>query len=228
MAELDALDPVPDQVKLQSGTIVVFEDLRSRQFFRLLRIVTHGALPLIQDTSLLRLDPNGETGEFVERMLTLLLLSIPDAEEETILFVQSMVKPYGLIEGRRLNKADKERNDYLLESLDEELNNPDLDDLVTIVEGIVRREAKDIQALGKRLMAMFKLAEKTGQVPSSPNPTSPDRTSSADSREPSTSSPTSTDGPTTPSGTSPSKGSAKSSRRSANAASGADGSGSNG
>ena len=39
------------------------------------------------------------------------------------------------------------------------LDNPELEDLVDLIEAIVRREAKDIMALGKRLAAMLKLAK---------------------------------------------------------------------
>ncbi len=201
--ELSALDPIPEQVKLESGTIVVFEDLKARQFFRLLRIVTHGAMPLMQDMSLFQLDPEADATEFTGRLLSVLLLSIPDAEDEAIEFVNSMVKPYGLIEGRKLNKADAERNNALRTALAEELYNPTLEDLFTVIEAVVRRESADIQALGKRLAAMFKLAKKTGQLDPSRNPTSATTpASSEDSPEPSTSSAASTAGATTSSATS--------------------------
>ncbi len=203
-SELDALDPIPEQVKLSSGTTVVLEDLRARQFFKLLRIVTHGALPLVQDMSLFKLDPDTDPGEFTAKLLSVLVLSIPDAEDETIVFLSSMVKPYGLIEGRRLNNQDRERNAALWSDLAREMDNPELDDLVTLIEAVVRREAGDIQALGKRLAAMFKLASRTGQLEPSPSPaptSAPTPTSSVDSPAPSTSSPTSTDGPTSTSQT---------------------------
>lgn len=208
--ELDALDPVPGQVKLSSGTVVVLEDLKARQFFKLLRIVTHGALPVMQDMSIFKMDPDADTAEFTGRLLSLMLLSIPDAEDETLEFVRSMCKPYGLIEGRKLNNQDTERNNALWASLDQELFNPELDDLVDIIEAVVRREAKDIQALGKRLGAMLNLAEKTGQLKSAPGPSPSTPTSWADSPAPSTSSPTSTDGPTPSFVTSPSDDSDKS------------------
>jgi len=226
VAELDALDPQPEQVKLSTGTLIQIEDLRSRQFFKFLRIITHGALPLMQDMSLFQLDPNTDAREFSGKLMSIMLLSIPDAEDETIEFVRSMCRPVGLIEGRKLNKQDTERNTELWFKLELDLDNPELDDLVTIIEAIVRREASDIQALGKRLAAMFKLAEKTGQL--SPTPSSPTPTSSEDSAEPSTSSPPSTDGPTTSSVTSPSGDSANASPPSGNGASTPSGSGSNG
>lgn len=196
--EIDALDPVPEQVTLQSGTVVVLEPLKARQFFRLLRIVTHGAMPVLSDLSLLKLDPDMDTQEFATKLLTLMALSIPDAEDETIDFVKSMCKPFGAIEGRKLNKQDAERNAELWGRLDIELDNPELDDLLTIVEAIVKREAGDIQALGKRLAAMFNLAEKTGQLTKPQPPTSATTpASSADSPAPTTFSPPSTAGPTT-------------------------------
>lgn len=219
MSELRALDPVPETVTLGSGTVVHLEPLRSRQFFKFLRIVTHGALPIAGRGGLFEGDPSVE--EFVGRLVSLVVLSIPDAEDETIDFIHSMCKPAGLIEGRRLSKQDQERNAALWAALDEELDNPELDDLVSIIEAIVRREAEDIQALGKRLMAMFRLAQKTGQLDSrTSSPThqsSPAASSSEDSPEASISSPASTAGPTRSSRTSRSAGSGRSSRPSANA-----------
>lgn len=198
-SELDALDPVPEQLKLSTGTIVEIEDLKTRQFFKLLRIVTHGALPLMSDLSLFKLDPDSDLGEFTGRLLAVLVMSIPDAVDETIDFVRVMVKPSGVIEGRKLNKADSERNDYLWAQVDNDLENPELEDLISIVEAIVKREAADIQALGKRLASMMNLAAKTGQLkPDRQPPTNASTpSSSADSPDPSISYPTSTDGATT-------------------------------
>ncbi len=203
--ELDALDPVPEQVKLASGTVVALEDLKARQFFKLLRILTRGAMPVLQDLSIFKIDGDTSVEEFTTRLMTLLLLAVPEAENETIEFVTAMVKPVGLIEGRKLNKQDTERNNELWYKVVSELDNPELDDLVTIIEAIVRREAADIQALGKRLSAMFKLAQKTGQLPAFLSPQMvPAPISSEDSPGSSTSSPTNTDGTTDGSPTSPS------------------------
>lgn len=198
--EIDKLDPLPEVVKLRSGLHVRFEALRSRQFMKLLRIVTHGALPGMSQAGLLNLQ-NLSNDEFLGQFLTITLLSIPDAEDETIAFIRSMVYPDGLIERKGLNKQDVERNKELWEALDEELENPDLDDLVTIIESVVKRESEDIFALGKRLAAMMKLAAKTGQL--SPNRKASTPASSADSPEPSTSSRRNTGGRTKISTTSP-------------------------
>lgn len=203
--EIDALDPVPESVTLRSGAVVMLEPLRSRQFFKLLRIITHGALPGIREAGLFNFDEL-DTEEFITKLLSIVILSIPDAEDEAIAFVRSLCYPAGLIERRVLNKQDLERNTALWEALDDELENPDLDDLVTILEATVKREAEDIQALGKRLASLFKLAEKTGQLNESSSPSQSESTpaSSAGSRGRSTSSRRSTGGKTKRSESSPS------------------------
>ncbi len=203
--ELDKLDAIPESVTLRSGTVIMLEPLKARQFFKLLRIITHGALPGMQSSGLFDMD-GLDSEEFIGRLLSVTLLSIPDAEDETILFLRSLCYPAGLIERKGLNKQDVEKNRALWESLDEELENPDLDDLVTIIEAVIKREASDIQALGKRLASMLKLAEKTGQLntPSeSPSPSESTPVSSAGSRGRSTSSRRSTAGKTKTSTTSP-------------------------
>jgi hypothetical protein len=232
--EIDALDPAPETVTLSTGAVVVIEDLRARQFFKLLRIITRGAVPALQDMSLFKLDGELDAKEFAGRMLSLMVLSIPEAEDDAIAFVQSMCKPYGLIERRgvKLNKQDTERNTELWTRLITDLDNPELDDLVTIIEAIVKREAADIQALGKRLAAMFRLAEKTGQVPTKPetshSPTYPAPNTSAGSPARSISLHTSTDGQTTSVENSPSGDYASVSQPSGNAVSWTSGSASNG
>jgi hypothetical protein len=202
--DVSTLNPVPLDVTLEDGTVVLLEPLKMRQFFRLMRIITHGGGPAILNT---QLSPGDDIGEFITKLVTLLLFSIPDAEQETIDFFLSVVKPIGLIERRPLNKADRERNTALYNTLVEKLDNPELEDFVTVIEAVVQREAADIQSLGKRLMSMLKVAQKVGVTDpelSSPNPTFPVPTSSEDSAEPSTLSPPNTDGQTNISPTSPS------------------------
>jgi hypothetical protein len=201
--ELDKLDPIPETVVLRSGLQVQLESLRTRQFFKFLRIVTHGALPGMREAGLFSDMGDLDTDEFMGRLLSITLLSVPDAEDETIDFIKSMVYPVGLIERKGLNKQDLERNTILWEGLDAEMTNPDLDDLITIIEAVVKRESQDIQALGKRLASMFALAEKTGQIDTkSPSPTESTSTSSVESPGPSTSSRRSTAGRTKSSSTS--------------------------
>lgn len=149
-------------VSLLSGIKVAIQPLKARQFFKLLRIITHGAGGMLLNV---QFSGNDTPEEFGAKLLALVGFAIPDAEEEVIDFLLAMVKPAEEKTGRKLSKDEIAENKRLTDELFEELYNPELEDLVTLVEAIVKREAEDLQALGKRLMAMFDLAKKTGQVP---------------------------------------------------------------
>jgi len=151
-----------DPVTLSSGTKVVIQPLKARQFFKLLRIVTHGAGGMLLNV---KFSGDDTPEEFGAKLFALVGFAIPDAEDEVIDFLLAMVQAAGIKEGRNLSKEEKAANKELAEALFEELYNPELEDMVTLIEAIVLREAEDLQALGKRLMAMFDLAKKTGQVP---------------------------------------------------------------
>jgi hypothetical protein len=151
-----------ENVTLSSGTKVVILPLKARQFFKLLRIITHGAGGMLLNV---KFSGDDTPEEFGAKLFALVGFAIPDAEDEVIDFLLAMVQPEGVKEGRNLSKDEKATNKELTESLFEELYNPELEDMVTLIEAIVLREAEDLQALGKRLMAMFDLAKKTGQVP---------------------------------------------------------------
>lgn len=157
--ETDRLDPQPIEQKLISGTEFDLEPLKLRQFLRLLKIVSRGAADVLDTTSLDFENPQA----FVQTFLGLVLFSIPEAEEETVDFLKSMVKPQGLT-------GDKSKDLIKYQDLADELDNPELEDTITIIQSIIERESEDIRALGKRLGQMFKVAEKMGATPStSPN-----------------------------------------------------------
>ena len=206
--ELEVFDPSPSTITLSTGTVVEIEGLKTRQFFKLLRIITRGALPQLQDMSLFNMkDGEMDSGEFAGRLISLLLLSIPEAENEAIDFVQAMCRPVGLIQRRsgiKLNKQEVAQNTDKWAAVITELDNPSLDDLVSVIEAIVNAEAGDLLALGKRLRQMFSLAQKTGQLRPSSSPSPPasrDANYSAASVGHSTSSAASTGGTTTVSST---------------------------
>jgi len=221
-SELDRLDPDPVVLTLESGLQVEVVRIKTRQFFRLLKVLTHGAGQALIKSSL---DFGTDGAEFAQRMMSLVLISIPDAESETIEFVQSMVRPHGLAPGpqSRLTKQQREANEEKWTDLSAELFNPELDDIVTIVEQVVRQEAADIQALGKRLASLLELARKTGAgqdgtPEETPEPEELETASQDLSPGPSTSSAPSTDGATNGSSGSRSAASARSPRPSAAAA----------
>jgi hypothetical protein len=151
-----------DVVELTTGFKVRVLPLKSRQFFKLLRIITHGAGGLLMN---LNFSSEDTEEQFGAKLLALVGYAIPDAEDEVIEFLLSITEADGTKAGRRLSKEEKATNAELHENLLDELDNPELGDLVTLVEAIVTREASDLQALGKRLKQMFDLAKKTGQIP---------------------------------------------------------------
>jgi hypothetical protein len=195
MNELDTLDAVPETITLSTGTVVQFEALKARQFFKLLRIVTHSATGMLGQIDNLF---SGSAQDAAGRFAAMLLMSIPDAIDETVEFLFSMVKPAGLIDRPKLDKVQQQHNQALWDNLVKDLSNPELEDLVDLVEAIFKREADDLAALGKKLQKLLGLAQKTGQLKPQDNTsqTSQDQNSSEDSPEPSISSVQSTDGPT--------------------------------
>lgn len=192
MSEIDRLSPDPVELKLSSGSVVRIERLRTRQFFKLLKILTRGAGHLLMEY---RLDGDLTDQEFAGRLLALVALALPEAEDEAVDFLKSMCTPQGLIEGRSLTNADKDRNAELLATYRAAMDNPELEDTLTILETIIKTEAPDIQKLGKRLKAMFEVAKKTGQLTKTTKSSTPEGLSEA-SPEPSTSSQPSTGGTT--------------------------------
>jgi hypothetical protein len=171
-SELDRIDPQPREVKLSTGFSVELARLRTRQFFRLLRILTHGAGPALTQA---QLNFDGEASEFAARLLTLVVMSIPDAEEETIRFLASMTRPVGVVDkpATQLTKQEAAANKALWDQFGEEMHNPDLTDLLDLTEAIIEQESPELQALGKKLRTMFALFQKTGQDKEAPEPEAP-------------------------------------------------------
>jgi hypothetical protein len=215
ITDIDRIDPVPDTLTLKCGIEVHVLDMRTRQLFKLLRIITHGAGTAFMQAGL---DFNEDPAEFMKKLVTLVLFSIPDAEQETIDFLQSMLEPVGLCAKapRDMSAKEREGNLALWTELNQELWNPDPEDTICLVENFVRRESSDMQALGKRLSQFLQLAAKTGQLKDKSGDARPSQDLKLPESSPasSTSSQPSTGGRTKPSSTSPSNGSGKSSPRS--------------
>lgn len=157
MSELEVLDGEGAPITLSTGLQVNLLPLKTRQFFRLLRILTAGASPEIVGAIF-----SGEAP--AQLILAALLTSIPVAENQTIDFLVSMVEPASVNKGFNLSKDAKEKNDELWNEVFQELNNPELEDSITLIEAIIKNETKHVEALGKRLKLMIEMAQKTGQL----------------------------------------------------------------
>lgn len=152
MSELEALNPVPEELTLTSGITVAIERLKTRQLLKMLKILTHGAGPLMRDFGEML---NGDVEELGGQLAVLLAVSIPDAEDEAADFFRSMVRPVGLIEKKKLSGPEAEHNNALWEELLTEMYNPELEDIISLIEAIVKREAEHLRELGKRLTQMI-------------------------------------------------------------------------
>lgn len=144
---------------LSSGTTFSIRQLRLREMLRLLRIVSRGSASALSSIELDFDNPD----EFVQTFVALVVFSIPEAEDETIDFIRSMVD---VAEKSGNDKYDAERR----LSLVEELSNPELEDAITIITAIISHEGRDLAALGKRLRSLLAVANKMGQAPDALKP----------------------------------------------------------
>lgn len=197
-SELDRIDPQPETCKLSTGLEVEVVRMRTRQFFRLLRVLTHGAGAALSQSGL---DFSAPGEEFGQKLLMLVVMSIPDAEQEAIGFFASMCRPVGIVDKpvSQLTKQENEDNQALWTRFNEELHNPDMGDTLDLIEIIIRQEAPELQALGKKLQRTLDLFRKTGQDKEPPEEEKTPQEINSPARSPrrSTRSATSTAGPTT-------------------------------
>lgn len=148
--EAETILPESDgSVELLDGFRVTVNRLRLREFLALMKVVTRGASPLMAS---IQLDSAEDTTTFAKNFLGLLMFAIPEAEDEIIDFVRMIVVPQA------------GSNPDTLLAIDVAMANPDLEDVVIILEKLVEQEASSVQSLGKRLASLFSLARKLGQV----------------------------------------------------------------
>lgn len=205
-SETDRLDPVLELVELMDGRKVEIQRLKLRQLFRLLRIITRGGagyLPMLREAMTMSSDEE-RADAFGAQLLAIAMIALPEAEDEAIEFIMSVVEPEGISSGN--DKRQREANEIKRQQLAEYLFNPEPEDAISILEAVVMRERHDLVALGKRLGAAFTMMSKTGQLkekePTQSESTEPTPISSAPTRARSTSSRRSTGGQTKSSSTS--------------------------
>lgn len=167
--DIDAISAEPTPLTLESGLPIKVLRIRTLATMALLRILTRGA-----GEALLSLRLGGDTTEeeFTGALLGAVLFSIPETPTETIEFINLMVEP-GNLNTMPSNPGDFAHNQEQYDLLRAELADPSLEDLVTIIEQIVKLEAPHVVALGKRLATLFPTAlkaEKKDQQSQKPAP----------------------------------------------------------
>lgn len=166
--DTDAIVTEPRALTLENGVEVRVERIRLRQLMRFLKILTRGAGGALSSLSL---SEDSSQEEFATNILMATILAFPEAEDESVDFLTSMVSPAGLIEGKKLSKAEMEINDGKYQAVIEALHNPELDDTVAIITAIVEVEGPHIRSLGKQLATLLK-AQKKSEVAKKPNASS--------------------------------------------------------
>jgi hypothetical protein len=175
-SEIDRLDPVGTTVMLTTGLSVSVVRMQTRQLFRLMRILTRGAT--VESIAALNFKPDASEEEkkvFSAQLLGIVVRAVPEAENETISFLQAMAEPSELIKrqglARSLTKQESEFNAELFRRFGVDLYNPDIEDTLSLLETILSQEAPDIQALGKKLSRLWTVVRKaTGSELPSPPP----------------------------------------------------------
>lgn len=160
--ELDRLDPIGSRFSLSSGSEIEIMPLKLRQFLKFLRILTAGASDV---WGTMRLSTDDE-GQFLAGLMGLAVFAIPQAEDETVDFLKSMVQPADLPKGP--DRASQNIRMERWNALSLELENPELEDTINLLQAILEAEASDLMALGKRLRRMFMSVRQMWDVNSLP------------------------------------------------------------
>ncbi len=150
--DVDTLTAEAEPLELTSGLTVSVKRIRTRETFKLMRILTRGVSGSIGS---LLMAGNDDEESFTGALLGAVIVAVPEAEDEAIDFIQAMVEPAKLIQDPR-TKPERESNQEQYDRLARELQNPELEDTIVIIERVVRNEAPQIRALGNRLALLLK------------------------------------------------------------------------
>jgi hypothetical protein len=118
--------------------------LRTREFLALTRVITGGLgarLGLLMESFDSEADPAEQAGQ----MAAILVNAIPEAPDQMIDFMRLMVTP-------------KEGDPAAYRTVNEAMQNPDLDLMVEVITGIVDAEADNLVGLGKAFGHWWKTA----------------------------------------------------------------------
>lgn len=123
-----------------SGVECQTKRLKTREFLKLMRIITDGMGGRL---ALMALSTDEEDEQLLAgQMLGALLNSIPYAEDAVIGFVQAMVEPV----------SDNPKDMKVVRSA---LENPEMEDLVAVITHIIDQEISELVSLGKAFGAWW-------------------------------------------------------------------------
>lgn len=140
------------EVTLSTGLKINIERLRTRQLFRLLKILSKGA-----GEAIALIDFSGEQSQedITATLLAAVLFSVPESEQEVHEFLVSMSSPVGYVEVPK-NKIEQHRNDEIDELFIKTFENLEIEDFIDLLSKIVELEAPHVISLGKQLATLLK------------------------------------------------------------------------
>jgi hypothetical protein len=159
--DIDALAAESTELTLLSGFPIKVNRIKTRALLSLMKILAHGVGDVLMQA---RFGPDTDPQEFAGQLLWAVVLSIPEAEDETIEFINRIVVPAQLKTGPRLSPGDRAWNEEQEEILKEELEDPEIDDLFTIVSEVIKNEADHVLALGKQILSLLPVAKATAKT----------------------------------------------------------------
>lgn len=151
--DVERLLPDPNlPFELTDGTMVVARHLKLREFLSMIKIVTRGASMAMGSIPLNVNDEN-----FQQSLIMLFIFAIPEAPDEASDFVRQIVDPAPPEGGWESPEKQVQASLHL----DELMLNPDPEDLISVIETVIRKEGPDIRRLGKRLTDAMALMQRT-------------------------------------------------------------------
>lgn len=156
-SDTDIIAGDPNLIHLDGADVDVYiEQLRTRQLFKFLKILTVGAGAALAD---LQISADTDQAELTQQLMAIIIISLPEAEDEVIDFIHSMLKPVGIIDPER-SKTDRQINVEKCTELYNDLNNPLPQDTIAIITRVIQNEAPNLIALGKQIAALIPSAAK--------------------------------------------------------------------
>lgn len=140
-SDSDVILPDSPEELVLNGIPAEVKRLRTREFLSLMKVLLRGVGGDLMDAF-------AETDEkrMQGRLTGLILVAIPNAEHEFIVFLQRVVQA----------KNEKQRAELF-----HYLENPDIDDLMTIARIVIEQEAQDFAKLGKDAKAWWMTIRET-------------------------------------------------------------------
>lgn len=142
------VDPIPEfdgTITLTTGHVLNIRPIKTRQFLRLVKIIMQGAphvLPVLVP----------ESENFKGMLRVAIINAMGDAPDAVIDFIQGAVqiRPEDFV-----GKSQAERS-TLIKEVEGALLDPEMDDTLSIIAGVIALDGDNLEALGKRVVEMAK------------------------------------------------------------------------